>query len=60
MMTLDFFKFLECVKLTHNPNPGYGFVSDGLDSYKGNDVESLILRGNEILGGDFFDKWERL
>ena len=55
-----FFKFLECVKLTHNTNPGYDFVSDGLDSYKGNDVESLILRGNEILGGDFFDKWERI
>ena len=33
-----------------NQNPGYDFVSDGLDSYKGNDVESLILRVNEILG----------
>ena len=46
----QFFKFLECVKLTHNPNPVYDFVSAGLDSYEGNDIESLILRGNEILG----------
>ena len=44
-----FFNFLECVKLTHNPNPGYDFVSAGLESYEGNDIESLILRGNEIL-----------
>ena len=44
-----FFKFLECVKLTHDPNPGYDFVSAGLESYGGNDIESLILRGNEIL-----------
>jgi|TARA_A100001011_G_C13734782_1_gene604960 hypothetical protein len=25
-------------------------VSDGLDSYKGNDIKSLFERGNEILG----------
>ena len=49
-------------------------MSDGLDSYKGNDIESLILRGNKILGetpdgrryhpfdpdGFFFDKWKGL
>ena len=45
-----FVKFLECVKLHHNPNPSYDFVAAGLDSYKGNDVESLILRVDEILG----------
>ena len=45
-----FVKFLECVKLHHNPNPSYNFVAAGLDSYEGNDIESLILRVDEILG----------
>ena len=46
MMTLDLLSFC-CVKL-YNPNPSYNFVAAGLDSYEGNDIESLILRVDEI------------
>ena len=49
-----FVKFLECVKFAHNPNPGYDFLITGIDSYKGNDDDSLMLRVNEILG-DFLE-----
>ena len=45
-----FVKFLECVKFAYNPNPGYDFIIDGLNEYKGNDVESLNEKFNEILG----------
>ena len=46
---LDLLSF-QSVKFAYNPNPGYDFIIDGLNEYKGNDVESLNEKFNEILG----------
>ena len=45
-----FIKFLECIKFAHNPNPGYGFLINGIESIKDDDVaKSLMFKVNETL-----------
>ena len=50
-----FVKFLECVKFAYDPNPGYDFVIHGLAEYKGNDVESLNEKFNEV-SGEYYEE----
>lgn len=45
-----FIKFLECIKFAHNPNPGYGFLINGIESVKDEDfAKSLMFKVNETL-----------